>query len=262
MSLSDSWQSFLDACADKGLPFRDWAYALEDKGVPSLPVFVVVLALLLGFLFFFAAPAVQLGQAKGTLRVSVSALGGGEISGEPTVVITNQKTGEKSTKAVAGGIALFANVPAGDYEVRIVSSTLVFTPNNQLQSIEGGKTATLSFEGSSASADLVTLYVNVRGADSAQIAVSYDSGVPVDAATGQSATFQVAKNRDYVVSASQEGYSPVEQRIQVASSNEQVTLTLVKIGVEREAALHVGVFDDAGLYGNPIENATVKVVEE
>ncbi|MEM0475750.1 MAG: carboxypeptidase regulatory-like domain-containing protein, partial [Candidatus Norongarragalinales archaeon] len=261
MSLTDSWQSFLDWCADKGLPFRDWAYALEDKGIPSLPVFIVCVALVVGIVALAVVPALPAVASKGKVRVVVTDLAGGQIAGAPSVTLTNLKTGVSQTVNAPGGIALFADVAPGDYEVSVVSPTLLITNNRQTVTVKGGETASLSFAGASASAELVSLYVTIRGADSAQITVYFESGVPVDSAVGASHEFRVEKNREYIVSATQEGYSPVEKKVAVASQNEQVTLVLVKNGVERQASLHVGVFDESGIEGKPVENASVRVIE-
>ncbi len=264
MSLTDSWQAFLDACTDKGLPLRDWAYALEDKGIPSLPVFAIVFLLLIGVIAMTLGSGLSLGgltQQKGKLSIAISDLAGEPVSADAVVSISNTAAKYKADKTMTGGYVLFSDLPPGEYEISVSTDSMLLTPNKAMKTVVSGQTTSLEFQGTSLTQEQVSLYVTVRGADSAQIDVEYSSGILYDSFEGATHEFRIPKNKAFIVRASQEGYSSIEETISITDKNEQVTLTLVKNGETRESALHIGVFDENGLYGNPIENASVRVVE-
>ncbi|MCX6767147.1 MAG: hypothetical protein NTY90_00230, partial [Candidatus Micrarchaeota archaeon] len=73
-SVNDSWQSFLEWAADKGLPLKALADALEEKGVPSLPALILILIAIIGGAALLVLPL--LAPPTATVIVTVQGLDG------------------------------------------------------------------------------------------------------------------------------------------------------------------------------------------
>ncbi len=46
-SVNDAWQNVLQGMQERGLPFKEWADSLDEKGIPSLGVAIGVVLLIL-----------------------------------------------------------------------------------------------------------------------------------------------------------------------------------------------------------------------
>ncbi|MEM4254997.1 MAG: carboxypeptidase-like regulatory domain-containing protein [Candidatus Norongarragalinales archaeon] len=114
-NVEGKYYSFCDWLQDHGLPIYDFfVYPLEDRGIPSLPAFVIILlALLLGAGWIAMGGLSGLGQQAYALQVSVYSEQG-PIEG---AILTLYKDGGvvSKTKTNSDGISSFEELQAGDY---------------------------------------------------------------------------------------------------------------------------------------------------
>ncbi|HLC38288.1 MAG TPA: carboxypeptidase-like regulatory domain-containing protein, partial [Candidatus Norongarragalinales archaeon] len=117
-SLQEKWYGFCDALEEKGVKIYEYfVNPLENRGIPSLPVAIILILLLLGLLawllFGFAlAPKSQVYS----LGVSVSSDNAGVDDARVSLSLYDSDVALLKT---AGGRALFEDLPSGSYSVSV-----------------------------------------------------------------------------------------------------------------------------------------------
>ena len=92
--IEDKWYSFLDSLDAKGIPVYKIINPIEKIGIPSLPLFIAIILVLLGGIAFIAAPpAVHGGSITVAVRANGKALEGASIA----VSLDNQVIGSWET---------------------------------------------------------------------------------------------------------------------------------------------------------------------
>ena len=117
-SVESSYYSFCDSLQEKGIKIYDWfVNPLEDRGIPSLPAFAIILLLLLlgaGWLAFGGVAT----QAQDSYELSVSV--SNEKGGVDGAMVSLFKGGSLVSKEkTKGGIALFESLEQGEYSLEV-----------------------------------------------------------------------------------------------------------------------------------------------
>ncbi|HIH20982.1 TPA: hypothetical protein HA244_06985, partial [Candidatus Micrarchaeota archaeon] len=117
--LNEKWYSFCDAVEDKGAKIYEYfVNPLEERNIPSLPVAVILLLLLLlslGWLLFGSSLGGGAGQAY-SLSVSVT----GERGAVNDALVTlSQDDSDLSSLKTEDGVALFDDLAQGEYEIAV-----------------------------------------------------------------------------------------------------------------------------------------------
>lgn len=249
---------------EKGLPLSQFAYWLEDHGIPSLPALALLIVVVIALLALAVFPSLGVGAPRvGSVVVRVI-----DVSGLPaenvSVTVTASEGEFTETRATASdGSARFEKIPEGLITVTARSNAFFFEDGGRIEEkIERGKEKIVSFTATPLEINLVSLYVEVEGVDNANIYLFDSSGVQLQQDFGYRTEFHVTPNANYLVRAALAGYSPVEENVSVGEQSATVKLRLTRAGEVEKTLLHVGVFDYEGIEGNPIVNASVTVVEK
>ncbi|MBI2445937.1 carboxypeptidase regulatory-like domain-containing protein [Candidatus Micrarchaeota archaeon] len=250
------FESFFEWSDEQGLPFRSWADALQEKGIPPAALLVIALLLIAGIAFVFF----NQGPSTGSVVVSASSFAGEPLPGV-SVTLTDSGSFKASASTDASGKASFDQVPAGKVNVNVFSSSAVFSEPNFDLTVKAGQTSRKSVSASLQEAQGVSLVVDVQAADAPTLTLSDADGKVIDQVAKQTSfSFSVPKNSEYVVKAEQEGFTPDEQRVQVGESNRYVMLVPMKKDQATDARLHVRVVE-AKVGGGPVANASVRVFQ-
>lgn len=247
-------ESFFDWSDEQGLPFRSWADALQEKGIPPAALLLVPILLIAGLAFLFFAQ----GPSTGSLVITAST-----ISGEPlpdvSVKLTNAGDFKASATTDSNGRASFEKVPAGKINVNVNSPTVAFAEPNFYVDLKPGATVRKGVSASLQEAQGVSLVVDVQTADAPTLVLLDSQGKEIERVAEQTSfSFSVAKNTEYVVRAEQDGFTPDEQRVQVAESNRYLLLAPLQKGAPDQARLHVRVVN-AQVGAGAVANATVRI---
>src|SRR3989338_200406 len=235
---------------------REWwenfSYSLEEKGIPAWVIPLALLVLLAaGYLYLFPS------QQTASVSVSVFSPANDPISGAS---VTLEGNGVSKTVATnANGEALFQNIPPGNYDGTASSAQFVFPDAGSFTaSAAAGETARQTLYSQLSQAKKVSLSASVDGPEAARIQL-YDSyGNLVDERLGKTAFFSVDPNAQYTIKANADGFTGESKDISVGSSDvPEQKITLLESGEEKKGILYVGVFDDVGVEGNPIQGANV-----
>ncbi len=238
---------------------REWweniSYALEEKGIPPwiLPL-VLLVVLALGYLFLFPS------QQTGSASVRVLSAGGDPISGAS--VTLEGKGVSKIQKTNANGEAFFEKIPVGNYDAIVSSPDAVFPDAGSFSvSVSSGQVSEKTISSQPSQTRQVSLSVSVDGPEAARIQL-YDSDGNVVERLGKTAFFPVSPNSHYTIKASADGFTDETLELNVGESDiPSQKITLLRLGQEKKGKLFVGVFDNVGVEGNPIKNASVSVFD-
>ncbi|MBI4360955.1 hypothetical protein HY572_04260 [Candidatus Micrarchaeota archaeon] len=249
------FDSFLDFADEHGLPFRSWAEALEEKGIPSF-VLLLIPILVLG-----AAAFVLLSQAPSTGTVKIYAQSqDGQVLEGVSVSLVGPNGFKKEVATNAGGLAAFSDVPAGTIRVQAFSSQVVLKEPAFDVVVKAGQVATGTVFSEVSTRQSVVLTVDVRNAAEATIRVFDSKDGLVDMASGVTSNpFAVAPENTYRVVAESDGFLPAEQDVTVARDAVFVELILQEKDKPTQSQVHVNVFQQ-GLEEVPVENASVRIV--
>ncbi len=254
------WNAFLEWLDGKGIPLKAAADAIEEKGIPSLPVFLLLLALVIFGLaqvlpsLFTAAP--------GSAVITVTAADGTPVAGA-TVKIYSLNADSKYTNetiTASDGRATFRGIPAGKARLLVSSPDYIFPDASQDLTVESDSINKASVSAQAIQLNTVAVYFQVEGPSNASVYLQDSiTGSVLGTRDAASGSFEVDPNREYLLRASAPGYSPVEQSVRVGSSNYgSVSLVLVKIGETAASQVHIAVWDNAG---EALANATVQFVD-
>ncbi|MFH0835458.1 MAG: SpaA isopeptide-forming pilin-related protein [Candidatus Micrarchaeota archaeon] len=259
-SLREKWDAFLDWSEDKGLPLKGIALAMEERGIPSLPAFLVLIIALAFLAVTFLGPMLAPPTSKVALYAK-SVDGTAVLSGVAVTLHSDDGKTAKEGTTNSEGLVLFDSLPAGKYYADYSSETYVFDNARVEFETKAGKQAEMTNAGSVLMSSRLQLYFTVDGPDNADVYLfSSDGTTQLDHKYGFADGFDVESNKDYVVRASADGYSPVERAVRVGATNtDAVTLKLPKVGGEGKGTVRVGVFTSDGLEGVPIANASVEI---
>ncbi len=121
-SIQEKWEDFLDFAAEKGFtPLKSFAAFLEEKGIPSLPIFALALIFILGALFV-GFGGLELGKYfKQSNDLEISVLGAGVRLPAGNLVTLKFDDGrpnlEKSTDS--SGRVVFTDVKVGSFSATV-----------------------------------------------------------------------------------------------------------------------------------------------
>ncbi len=260
-SLEGRFEAFLSWSEEKGLPFKSWADALEENGIPPLPLFILVVLILLGVVAVFLFPVIS--PPTSDLIVSVTSIGGTPLPGVPVSVspVEFGKFGARVNNTDATGQIVFKGLPRVDVDVSTSVPGGAFADQSRKVSLDQA-TKTLDLSLVSLSNNKVSLSVSVHGPTSATVLLFDDAGVKLDEATGLSPSFNVAQNASYEVRVVADGYAQESKVVQVGSTDTlPVVIRLTQNGKAKTGSLYVGVFESASPTAKGIANATVTVLD-
>ncbi|MBI5036445.1 hypothetical protein HZC09_03805 [Candidatus Micrarchaeota archaeon] len=248
------FDEFLGWADEQGLPFREWADGLEEKGLPGwLPV--AILLVILAVAAFMLMPKET---PSGTVIVYAKTIDG-ELLGDVRVSVFASNGFEKSDVTGQSGRVVFESVPVGSVRA-IVSGEVVLEPSSFDMQLKAGATEERISYSSLQRTESLVLQVDVVGAPAADLTLLDDKGKEVDFQKDvPSYPFSVLPNRAYTIKATAEGYLPNEKGVMMGEYNLPQEIVLQKVGVKEGAELHVRVVDYSGQ--GPVANASVQVSE-
>lgn len=164
-SLEEGYYSFMDSLEDRGIKvYEFFINPLESHGIPSFPLFSLLVLLLIGGAAFLAFSALSAGA---NLSVQVVDADGQSLDN----IIVQLSAGEDIRRAkTVGGVATFSGVPTGK-TLTVSVSQEGFKPYTNQFAIDGGK-----------SVDSVRITLEAASANEFFLFVSDDSGFPVSLA--------------------------------------------------------------------------------
>lgn len=119
-SLEDKWYGFIDAVSAKVPAFGKFIDGMEDKGIPSLPAFIVLVIVIIAILTYFLVFA-----TNSALTINVTDSDGNALEGATVVVLLgSDEKGNLIT--TADGKAVFY-LPNGDYSIKVDKDTYATT---------------------------------------------------------------------------------------------------------------------------------------
>ncbi|MBI4360951.1 hypothetical protein HY572_04240 [Candidatus Micrarchaeota archaeon] len=165
-SLEEGYYSFMDSLEDRGIKvYEFFINPVESHGIPSFPLFSLIILLLIGGAAFLAFSALSGGGAN--LSVQVVDAQGNTLDN----VIVQLAVGDDVRRAkTSGGVATFSGIPHGQ-SLTVSINEEGFKPYTNSFSIEGGKAA-----------DSVRVTLESAKANELFLFVSDDSGFPVSLA--------------------------------------------------------------------------------
>ncbi|MFH1779836.1 MAG: carboxypeptidase regulatory-like domain-containing protein [Candidatus Micrarchaeota archaeon] len=245
----EKWDSFLSWSEQRNLPFHKIADALDERGIPSLLVFfILITGLLAGAFFLLQSPT----QELASLSLTVKNLEGEPISGA-SVIVFNSNELEKTLITDSSGKVSFSGLPTGSFKIRVTGTTDVF---NEKQVYLTSGTNTVSFSPIALEKQTVSLIVLIDGGLEGDISLSDSSGTNLGFWSGTQASFQVTPFSSFTLSVEKEGYSTVDKivSVQAVGVTERVSL-LAKGSGETQASLFIKVISSE----EAVENAQVIV---
>lgn len=163
-SLEDKYYNFMDGLEASGVKVYEWFInPIEDRGMPSMPVFIIGTLLLLGLGAFAIMTALGGGLPGGAQAVSVAVKVTGPDGANLDGVLVKLSAGEEvfSVKT-KNGVANFADVPyTTSVTVRIDESGFKsFSKEFNLASGRSSATFSISLEAAGGAGGSIVLFVN------------------------------------------------------------------------------------------------------
>ncbi|MFQ5405858.1 MAG: collagen binding domain-containing protein [Candidatus Micrarchaeia archaeon] len=270
--VQESWESFLDWSDEQGLPLKDVAVALEEKGVPSLPVFLLVFLFIAGALFLAVSPGALeevFPPEKSTVTVRLIEAGTGvplEVAGLPVYLIAEVDSDVYTVNGVTddSGKVVFEDVVPGEYSVKL-SADAYFAADSDI-SVSAGGSEVVDLQASSALSKRVSLSVDVGGAGNATVLLFDSDGVQIGSSSGFAPSFDVSPNANYTVKVSARGFLDNETLVVVGPGSVTKTVNLFPRETFSSMNLSVRVLDSksreyvANASVSLIDNATERVL--
>ncbi|MGC9114134.1 MAG: hypothetical protein ACP5IG_03570 [Candidatus Micrarchaeia archaeon] len=262
VGLQEKWEEFLEWSDENGLPFREWNDALEARGIPAMPVFALAVAVVFFVAFFLVAgfPQIPGVTVQPTATVKLTVLSEEGI-GVPNALVQLKANGKiiAAKNTDSRGIVTFSDVPAG--ELTAVASAADFKQDYVSVTTKGGEASAQKLVLVRVSSFKVVVSFEVQGPQSANFSVwDENKTVLIDSASGATASFELEPSKNYLVRVEAPQYTPEERLVPVGTTNAApIYVRLFKTSEPRTASLHVLVYDDKGLTGAPIANASVQV---
>jgi len=218
--LTARWQEFLEWSDEKGLPLRGASDALEQNGIPPAPFFLGLLIVAVCAIGYIAYS--NLGPATGTITINVRDLTGVEIAGAD-VSITNLADRAVSFQNLSDsdGVAVFAHVPLGAYNVSVSSANYKgkFSTVDISESTTRAQTLKLEELPLNANATVAVYVDGVAGAVIPAVSVKNSLLSVVGTKQGAKVTFSLPKSSAYTIIANAEGYTQNSTTISVGSED-------------------------------------------
>ncbi len=235
-SVNDAWQNFFDFCEAQGIPLKTAANALEEKGIPALPVFAAVLLALVGAGVYFLAPGIAEGflpQPNATVTVQLNSFETGlplAVSGISVRLMKDAaEDGSYPGLTDADGVVQFEDVLPGDYAARVVD--LRYSGEASV-SAEGGKGKALELSVREVLKQKVKLTVDVRGLaggtgpGNASVVLFDAAANPVASGYGSTLSFDVDSNATYSIVVNSSGWNENSTVISVGSGDKLQVVSL------------------------------------
>ncbi|MFH0714049.1 MAG: hypothetical protein V1722_00210, partial [Candidatus Micrarchaeota archaeon] len=132
--VEDKYYALLDNLHDKGVDlYKYFVEPIESRGIPSFPVAIALILLVLGGIFFVASSSFIPSSATVTVHVA-----GAENSTIPVTIVVDGT--DFATKNTVNGVVTFENVPTNKQAVVKISKD-GFVPVNQRISFSGAATS-------------------------------------------------------------------------------------------------------------------------
>ena len=257
-----AWDGFLDWCEERGLGLRGIADGLEEKGIPSLPVFLLVALFLLLALWFVAVPLV-FGAQVGEVRLLVKDADGNALPGVEVKLSSTAATHAFSMLSGftdALGQADFRNVPVGE-----IHATALFPGYEQAEKsgeILSGKSLSLEMLAIKSVQKTVSVHLSVSGATDAsktKVELQDEFYNPVSEQSGFNPVFTVNDNTAFNIKVTSPGYRE-ELLLNQKTQASDVFLGVIEmrpLSLKKVATVRVHVVDRAS---NPVSNATAEIL--
>ncbi|NYZ75413.1 carboxypeptidase regulatory-like domain-containing protein [Candidatus Micrarchaeota archaeon] len=258
--VQEKWEGFLEWCDEKGIPLRGVCDALEERGIPALPLFVAIILAIVFAALWFSVVGPMLIPTSTTLRLRVVDEAGSPLSGAVVALRLAGvgPIGQNTTDE--NGYVYFSNVPAGEVTAE-ANAGPDYEPTTDSYTLAAGTPKSSSLKLTKKLLLRVTLRIQIDGPLAANVSLwTENKGRQIETRFGSIVSFDVDANTNYVVTADAPGYRPEERTIPVGLVNTAPqVIRMWKIGETPQAKLHVFVRESTGLEGASIENATVEV---
>lgn len=266
MAIQEQWEAFLEWAAERGLPLKNLADWLEERGIPALPALALLAIAFVAvagyFLFVTVAPA------QATLHVTVRSVDGQPIPGATVFLASPDNLFPRKSGVTSGaGIASFTELPAGA-EVRVTVQAPEYEIDAKTLKLKAGvnrldSSTDPSFLAQPKLIQRVSLSVTVRGPGTAKVAL-FDSFTKeqVNEQEGVIASFDVEVNKSYEVVASSPGWRSETLFVNVTGLGDlPLDVALTKNAEDRTGTVLVTVVDAPGPLGRHVPNATIELID-
>ncbi|MFA6048563.1 MAG: Ig-like domain-containing protein [Candidatus Micrarchaeia archaeon] len=265
--VQEAWSQFLDWSESAGLPLKSAATALEEKGVPALPVFAALALVLVGVgvmvfapsvvsPFFPAENATVIVELQSRETGTTLALAGVEVA------LSQENVDEGNYRGFSDGDGIIAfrnEVVPGSYSIKVVDDRYSGSATVEAQS---GKAVNVAVEVIETLKKKIKLNVDVQrlgggaGPDNASIALLDSSGNEIGSTFGSGASFDVDQRANYSVRVSAPGWNENRTFVATASGDgRQVVFITPKPGFDKVDVLFLAI--DGAQRGKYVANASI-----
>ena len=273
-SLQEKWESVLQWSDENNLPLRGISDGLEEKGIPALPFFILLVLLLVGGILYFtvfksAGGDITLFPAtKANVLVTLrDAIGQPVANAQITIASTNGDQTNLKETTDSGGEALFRDLKIGStFEVSVSDSqgNALQLEDATFSVLKGTKEIELALSAPTVT-DTVSVSVEVTGPTdpaTVRVAIAGSDGFPIGSAQTGSLTARfsaLAPNSEYVVQASAEGFITGQTKVKVEDRDIPIAIALKSKERETIGTIKVLVLDAETQ--KPLKDANVDITE-
>lgn len=250
-SIEENFYGFVDAMDRKGVPLGRLVIALRNKGIPPLPAFLLIVALLAFGIASLVAPMLAPAQLKGTVYISVLSEGGLPIENAKVTAAMIESNYFVSAMTDAKGIAKITDVPVGE----LTLSASLGTAQSKIEklTVDADKTkySTIYLAGRSISTPKLTINAidaTTKTPIPATVVITFENGTEItrDEASLGTIDFLLDSNSKYSVKVLAPGYSDGEKIYLMGSSDDSIEIPLVPRALSNKMPLYVKAEDNAG----------------
>ena len=265
MGVQETWESFLEWSSEHGLPIKNVADWLEERGIPPLPTLAILFLALLIVAAVLILP--MLAPAKASLLVSVKSIDGTPVSGA-TVYLTSPTSAFARTSAQtnANGLAQFKDLPTGEARISVQSANYE-VPEASLMLKPGvnrfSNSDQAEFTAVPKLIQTVSMQVFVDGPSSATVTLfDTTTGELVNTGEGVVVSFAVSPDASYELRTEAAGWRSETRTVNVTGLGDlPLDVKMLKNDEDRTGKLFVQVLDAPGARGRPIANATIELID-
>ena len=255
------WEAFLDFCEEKGLGVRGVTDALEEKGVPSLPVFLLFVVMVLAAAFLVAGPLL-FGPRTGEIKIILKDGQDGPI--QNALVTVSSTAGTPSFPALSdytdsSGTVVFRSIPAE--RVHVSASYAGYADASQEVEVVAGKSSPVLLSTDKTQEKSVKVQLAVSGTKDelrTKTELQDEYYNVIDEKAGLNPSFTLKQGQAFNLRVTSPGFGEQTLLNQKAGTSDAfLTIELKPLNQKRVAKVHAIVLDRAR---RPVEKASVELL--